>query len=325
MARRRSRIAYAPKSRRKRSVSNQSAPAQGIGLKEKETRSKRTSVSPSSSSQDHGPREEKRKAGSNSSSEVQSSPHKAIKNEGNGAEREVSPHGKQREVVKKRVFQHKNQPRKEVRIPERIRDMTVTRRTYAKWKPLSLSTRKYTKEMVDNTVISVLNSIHKESKRDDIQVHLEQLSDRIIKRLVGLKGPAHYGDYNKMEVESRELEEALISCDGQVEHLEKEIGEQRRSFEEEEHLLSSYNIEGQLEQTQLHPLLEETSVNTLNLPSLPNEGYNIPPVSKVPAVLEGNGRRLAQSLTKISEQTEQLGFTNWLEAVSHSTHNLLSS
>jgi len=58
MARRRSRIAYAPKSRRKRSVSNQSAPAQGIGLKEKETRSKRTSVSPSSSSQDHGPREE---------------------------------------------------------------------------------------------------------------------------------------------------------------------------------------------------------------------------------------------------------------------------
>lgn len=58
MARRRSRIAYAPKSRRKRSVSNQSAPAQGIGSKEKETRSKRTSVSPSSSSEDHGPREE---------------------------------------------------------------------------------------------------------------------------------------------------------------------------------------------------------------------------------------------------------------------------
>ena len=73
------------------------------------------------------------------------------------AKAEVSPHGKQREVVKKRVFQHKNQPRKEVRIPERIRDMTVTRKTYAKWKPLSLSTRKYTKEVVDNTVLYVMS------------------------------------------------------------------------------------------------------------------------------------------------------------------------
>lgn len=69
------------------------------------------------------------------------------------AEAEVSPHGKQREVVKKRVFQRKNQARKEVGIPERIRDMTITRKTYAKWKPLSLSTKKYTKQMIDNTVL----------------------------------------------------------------------------------------------------------------------------------------------------------------------------
>ena len=66
---------------------------------------------------------------------------------------EASPHGKQREVVKKRVFQHKNQAGKEVRIPERIRDLTITRKTYAKWKSLSLSTKKYTKQMIDNTVL----------------------------------------------------------------------------------------------------------------------------------------------------------------------------
>ena len=66
---------------------------------------------------------------------------------------EESPYGKQREIVKKKVFQHKNQARKEVGIPERIRDMTITRKTYAKWKPLSLSTKKYTKQMIDNTVL----------------------------------------------------------------------------------------------------------------------------------------------------------------------------
>ena len=65
----------------------------------------------------------------------------------------MSPHGKQRESVKKRVFQRKNQARKEVGIPERIRDLTITRKTYAKWKPLSLSTKKYAKQMIDNTVL----------------------------------------------------------------------------------------------------------------------------------------------------------------------------
>ena len=69
------------------------------------------------------------------------------------AKAEALPHGKQREVVKKRVFQRKNQAGKEVGIPERIRDMTITRKTYAKWKPLSLSTKKYTKQMIDNTVL----------------------------------------------------------------------------------------------------------------------------------------------------------------------------
>lgn len=332
MAKRRSRITYAPKSRRKSSGSdrNQSAPVPGSDLKENVTRNKRASASRSSSSQNAGPipREERRKAGSYSPPEVQSSPNKALKNKRNEAKAEVSPLVKQRESVKKRVFQRKNQAtcRKEVGIPERIRDLTITRKTYAKWKPLSLSTKKYTKQMIDNTVLSVLNSVHvKESKRDDIQVHLKQLSDRIIKRLVSLKGPTHKGDYSKMEAESHELEDALISCNGQVENLEKEIEEQRSLLEQDEDLLNSYNIEEQQEQTQLHPLLQETSVNTLNLPSMSNEEHNMASVSEVPAVLESTGRRLAQSLTKISEQTEQLGFTNWLEAVSQTTRSLLSS
>ena len=56
MAKRRSRITYAPKSRRKSSGSNQnqSAPTQGIGLKEKVAKSKGTSVPRSCSSQDPG-------------------------------------------------------------------------------------------------------------------------------------------------------------------------------------------------------------------------------------------------------------------------------
>jgi len=66
---------------------------------------------------------------------------------------QASPYGKHREDVKKRVFQRKNQAGKKGGIPERIRDLTITRKTYAKWKPLSLSTKKYTKQMIDNTVL----------------------------------------------------------------------------------------------------------------------------------------------------------------------------
>lgn len=57
MAKRRSRITYAPKSRRKSSGSdrNQSAPVPGSDLKENVTRSKRASASRSSSSQNAGP------------------------------------------------------------------------------------------------------------------------------------------------------------------------------------------------------------------------------------------------------------------------------
>lgn len=66
---------------------------------------------------------------------------------------EVTPQDKQRAVVKKRVFHGRKKVGKEDGIPERIRDMTVTRKTYAKWKPLSLSTKKYTKQAIENTVL----------------------------------------------------------------------------------------------------------------------------------------------------------------------------
>ncbi|KAL9980909.1 hypothetical protein ACROYT_G009551 [Oculina patagonica] len=331
MAKRRSRITYAPKSRRKSTGSdrNQSASsnAQEISLKEKATGRKRKDVS-LSTSQEQDPRKKGKKSGSGSSTEAQSSPNKTLKSKRTEAKSEDSPHGKERAVIKKRVFQRKTQVRKEDGIPERIRDMTVTRKTYARWKPLSLSTKKYTKQTIENTVLSVLNSVHKESKKNDVQVHLKQLSERIVKRLDNIKGPTHKGDYSKMEAESHELEDALISCNGQVEALEKELEEQRRLFEQDEQMVNSYSDQGQLEQeqTQLHPLLQTEPVNALNLPSLSqHEGDNMSTVYEIPAGLEVNGRRLAQSLAKISDQTEKLGFTNWLEAVSQTTHTSLNS
>ncbi|KAJ7373794.1 hypothetical protein OS493_009116 [Desmophyllum pertusum] len=209
MAKRRSRITYAPKSQPKSSGSerNQSASsnAHEISTKEKATRrNKRTNVS-STTSQEQEPIAKRKKAGGDSSTEAQSSPHKPSKS--------------------KRIAGWEGRWN-----PERIRDMTVTRKTYAKWKPLSLSTKKYTKQAIENTVLSVLNSVHKESKKNDVQVHLKQLSERIVKRLDGIKGPAHKGDYSKMEAESHELEDAVITCNGQVEALEKELEEQRRFF-----------------------------------------------------------------------------------------------
>ncbi|KAJ7373795.1 hypothetical protein OS493_009117 [Desmophyllum pertusum] len=77
-------------------------------------------------------------------------------------------------------------------------------------------------------------------------------------------------------------------------------------------MLNSYS--DQQEQTQLlHPLLLQAEpVNTLNLPSLSNEGCSMPSVCEIPAALEGNGKRLAQSLAKLSDQSEKLASqTGW--------------
>lgn len=57
---------------------------------------------------------------------------------------------KQRAVTMKRVYKRRNQAEA---APERIRDMTVTKKTYAKWKPLSLSTKKYTKQVLESAIL----------------------------------------------------------------------------------------------------------------------------------------------------------------------------
>lgn len=310
MAKRRSRIAYAPRSRRKRSGTdkNQSASFNEKEIKESTRKNKQgthesasTCTSVESSQQQH----RKRKKARDSSTKEKSSPHKRSSSE-------------QTEDTKKRIYQKRKQTVKADAAPERIRDMTVTKKTYAKWKPLSLSTKKYTKQVLESTMLSVLNSVGKESKKGNIQVHLKQLSERIIKRLDNIKGPTQKGDYSKMEAESNDLEDAVISCNRQIEALEKELEEQTKLFEQDEQMLNSCSDQVQELQQQkqpLHPLLQIQPANTLNLPSLSSETHKMSSVCELPTSLEGNGRRLAQSLAKLSDQAEKLGFTNWLETL----------
>ena len=56
-------------------------------------------------------------------------------------------------VAKKRVYKRRIQPKGADAAPERIRDMTVTKKTYAKWKPLSSSTKKYTKQVLESAIL----------------------------------------------------------------------------------------------------------------------------------------------------------------------------
>ena len=59
----------------------------------------------------------------------------------------------QKVVEKKRTYPKRNKTVKADEAPERIRDMTVTKKAYAKWKPLSSSTKKYTKQVLESTIL----------------------------------------------------------------------------------------------------------------------------------------------------------------------------
>lgn len=60
---------------------------------------------------------------------------------------------KQSTVTKKRVYQRRKPAKQADATPEHIRDITVTKKTYARWKPLSSLTKKYTKQVLESTVL----------------------------------------------------------------------------------------------------------------------------------------------------------------------------
>lgn len=313
MAKRRVRITYAPKSRRR---SRESERSQSI-VESNVPRIKETDVFPSTTLVSQDKKEERE---SRSSSKEHLSPHRNLKSNKTEGKCGRTPKGKQR--TKKKVFSKRGKALKDNGTPQRIQDITVTKRTYARWKPLCLSTKTYTKQVIENTILSVLNDVPNSKKRD-IQFHFKQISERTARRLDTMKGPTQRGDYTKMETESHELEDALISCNNQADVLEKELDDQRRLLEQDEEMLHSYSDQqNQQNQPQLHPLLQVEPQNSLNLPSLPHAECNPSTVFQVSSMLQGNGQRLAQALAKLTNQTEKLGFRNWLRAVSETTHVL---
>ncbi|KAM7451885.1 hypothetical protein ABFA07_000503 [Porites harrisoni] len=332
MAKRRSKIVYAPKSRRRSSGTDRSQSASSYEKDTKETtrRNKRSganneaaeaSSSNLSSNVENSQQHSKRKKRSGSATDKGSSPHKpSTSKQAEGRTEDTC--SEQKVIEKKRTYPKRNKIVKADEAPERIRDMTVTKKAYAKWKPLSTSTKKYTKQVLESTILNVINSVGKESKKSDLQVHLKQLSDRIIKRLDHVKGPTQKGDYCKMEAESHELEDAVISFNRQTEALEKELEEQTRLFEQDEQMLESFSNQEQ-DLQQLHALLQKQPANALNLPSLSSAAvpHEMSSIFEIPTSLESSGERLAQSLARLSDRAQQVGFTNWLESLSDRTNS----
>ncbi|CAH3187261.1 unnamed protein product [Porites evermanni] len=311
MAKRRSKIVYAPKSRRRSSGTDRSQSASSYEQDTKETsrRNKRPGAN----------NEAAEAAASNLSSNVENS--QQYSNSKVQCETEDT-HSEQKVVELKRTYPKRNKTVKADEAPQRIRDMTVTKKAYSKWKPLSSSTKKYTKQVLESTILSIINSVGKESKKNDLQVHLKQLSDRIIKRLDHVKGPTQKGDYSKMEAESHELEDAVISFNRQIEALEKELEEQTRLFEQDEQMLESF-INQEQDLQQLHPLLQKQPANEVNLPSFSSAAipHEMSSIFEIPTSLERSGERLAQSLARLSDRAQQVGFTNWLESLTDRTNS----
>lgn len=327
-SKRRSRIAYNPKGRGKAStIASSSAAVKAYLLsssneqevKESPRRNKRrTRDSVTASLQ-----EKKKKESSSSTEEKVTNKPSSSKQAGSEIKDKLST------ASKKEGHKRKKRGKEDNEAPKNIKDMTISKTTYAKWRPLNPATNMYAKQVLESTILGVLNSVGRESKKKEVQVQLKKLSERIVTRLDSLKGPPHKEDYGTMESETGGLENAVISCNQQIKVLEKELDEQTRLLEEDEQMLDSHSeqaMEKQTQKKQLHPLLQKEPVNNLNLRSLSDDddARKKPLVSQIPVSLENNGRRLAASLARMNDQAEQVGFTNWLEGVSMTRNALLS-
>lgn len=307
--RRRTRISYAPKSRRKSSASNKTLTTSSINEQEKEQETvkpkskqkksrivykpkvyrRKTSAAStasenvSSNEQDAKelPRRNKRRSSGTLMAANKQQLKKKKENLSSSEENSLQKastsgqgKGKQKTTPKKGVTQRKKRVEEANKTPKHIKDITIGRKTYAKWRLLNPVTKMFTEQALESAMLNVLNSVGRESKKKvEVQVHLKKLTERISSRLDILKGPPHKEDYRTMEAENRELENAVISCNGQIEVLEKELEEQNRLLEEDTCLLNNYS-EQQIQlqwHKELHPLLQKEPVNALKLPSLSDE------------------------------------------------------
>jgi len=306
--RRRTRISYAPKSRRKSSASNRTLTTSSIHEQEKEQETvklkskqknrtilykpkvrRKTSAASSTASENVSsneqeakelPRRNKRRSIGTLMAANKQQPKKKKENWSSSEENTVqkastSGQGKEKQKTtpKKGVTQRKKRVEETNKMPKHIKDITVGRKTYAKWRLLNPVTKAFTEQALESAMLNVLNSVGREFKKKEVQAHLKKLSERISSRLDNLKGPPHKEDYRTMEAENHELENAVISCNEQIEVLEKELEEQTRLLEEDTHLLTHYSDqEIQLQwQKELHPLLQKEPVNALKLPCLSDE------------------------------------------------------
>lgn len=51
------------------------------------------------------------------------------------------------------LFHERGKALRDDGTPQRIQDITVTKRTYARWKPLCMSTKIYTKQVLENLIL----------------------------------------------------------------------------------------------------------------------------------------------------------------------------
>lgn len=305
--RRRTRISYAHKPRRKSSASNRTLTTSSINEQEKEQEtvkpkskqknsrtvykpkvSRKTSdactasenVSSNEQEAKELPRRNKRHSSGTLMAANKQQPKKKKENWSSSEENSVqkastSGQGKEKQKTtpKKGVTQRKKRMEETNKMPKHIKDITVGRKTYAKWRLLNPVTKAFTEQALESAMLNVFNSVGREFKKKEVQVHLKKLSERISSRLDNLKGPLHKEDYRTMEAENRELENAVISCNEQIEVLEKELEGQTRLLEEDTRLLTNYSDqEIQLQwQKELHPLLQKEPVNALKLPCLSDE------------------------------------------------------
>ncbi|KAK2562344.1 hypothetical protein P5673_014624, partial [Acropora cervicornis] len=247
--RRRTRISYAPKSRRKSSASNRTLTTSSIHEQEKEQETvklkskqknrrilykpkvrRKTSAASSTASENVSsneqeakelPRRNKRRSIGTLMAANKQQPKKKKENWSSSEENTVqkastSGQGKEKQKTtpKKGVTQRKKRVEETNKMPKHIKDITVGRKTYAKWRLLNPVTKAFTEQALESAMLNVLNSVGREFKKKEVQAHLKKLSESCVSHC------------NVSHFITRELENAVISCNEQIEVLEKELEEQ---------------------------------------------------------------------------------------------------
>ncbi|NXC11106.1 CENPQ protein, partial [Orthonyx spaldingii] len=150
------------------------------------------------------------------------------------------------------------------------------------WQPLSENTRLFLQNVVDSVVLSVLSQ--QREKKDDVQKHLNELTERLLRCFKTLKvPPGKLGNLKNIQSLQMAEKQMLETNEELLVQLQEEITEAERSAERIEESVQQLQYKIQVLKNQLEgdekdakKVFQENGSGALHLPELPMSSLQAP-------------------------------------------------